>query len=87
MKKKLICATLVLILTTGMLIGCASSPNNRESEPLRYTSHLDIPGVTDDEIQAIEKLREQIDYFTYGMVASTEMFVDINSGEISGFSA
>ncbi|MCL2496634.1 MAG: transporter substrate-binding domain-containing protein, partial [Clostridiales bacterium] len=53
---------------------------------MRYTSYRDIPGVTDDEIQSIEKLREQIDSFAYGMVTSTEMFVDIHSGEINGFS-
>jgi len=75
------------MLAIGMLAGCADSKDDRSNAPLRYTSFREIPGVTDDEIQAIEKLREQIGSLTYGMVTSTEMFVDINSGEISGFSA
>jgi len=79
--------TLTLMLTIGILAGSADSQDDRSSEPLRYTSYREIPGVTDLEIQAIEKLREQIDSFTYGMAPSIEMFVDIRSGEINGFSA
>jgi hypothetical protein len=47
--------------------------------------------VTEEEILAIEKLREQMaindrDYFVYGVLPSTEAFRDEN-GEIRGFSA
>jgi len=75
------------MLSIGMLAGCVNSPENRADESTRYTSYRDIPGVTDDEIRAIEKLKEQTGFFTYGMVTSTEMFVDMQSGEIKGFSA
>ena len=87
MIKKLLCAVLTLVLFVGMLSGCSQAPGRNEDEPQRYTSYHDIPGVTEEEIQAIEALREQRDSFTFGMVTSTEMFVDIHSGEISGFSA
>jgi len=73
------------VLSIGVLTGCASSPDNWVSEPIRYTSYREIPGVEDGDIQDIEKLREQIDSFTYGMVTSTELFVDIHSGELNGF--
>jgi len=87
MVKRLLCTTLILILSINIFSGSVRSQDYREYEPLRYTSYREIPGVTDDEIRAIEKLSEQIDFFTYGMVKSTEMFVDIRSGELNGFSA
>ena len=87
MNKRIINAALFLILTIGMLTGCVNTTDDRGIEPMRYTSYRDIPGVTDDEIQAIEELREQFDAFIYGMVTSTELFVDISSGEVNGFTA
>jgi len=69
-----------------VLGGCASSTSNRLDEQIVFTSYRDIPGVNDDEIKAIENLKERFDYFTYGMVNSTEMFVDIHNGETNGFS-
>ena len=87
MKKRLINAALALMLSVGLLAGCADSPGYRSSEPIRYTSYRDIPGVTETEIRDIENLKEQTDSFIYGMVTSTEMFVDIHNGEINGFSA
>ena len=52
----------------------------------KYTSFLDIPGVTDEEIAAVEALREQRDYFVYGVLESTEAFLNI-TGETKGFAA
>ena len=54
--------------------------------PTAYASYRDIPGVTEDEIKAIEALREQFDHFSYGMILSAESFYNSN-GEIMGFSA
>ena len=87
MNKRLISATLTLMLAIGILAACVNSADDQSSEPLRYTSYREIPGVTDDEIQAIEELREQFDSLIYGMVTSTELFVDISSGELKGFTA
>ncbi|MCL2319032.1 MAG: transporter substrate-binding domain-containing protein, partial [Treponema sp.] len=68
--------------------GCEKS--SREGEPSRalpgYTSFKDIPGVTDDETQAIEALRNQGRVFVYGMSPSTEIFREEN-GEIRGYAA
>ena len=87
MSKRIMCATLTLMLTVGILAGCVNSSDDRSREPLRYTSYRDIPGVTDDEIRAIGKLREHVGFLTYGMVTSTELFVDSHSGELNGFTA
>jgi len=51
----------------------------------QYASYHDIPGVTQDEINAINTLRKQFDHFTYGMVPCTESFHDEN-GDLKGFS-
>ncbi|MCL2103412.1 MAG: transporter substrate-binding domain-containing protein, partial [Syntrophorhabdaceae bacterium] len=51
-----------------------------------YASYLDIPGVTPDEIQAIEELQAKGRSFSYGMTLSTEAFLD-QDGNINGFSA
>jgi len=59
------------------------------SKPFENTSSAsfrDIPGVTEDEIKAIEVLQKQFDHFRYGMIPSTESFYNSN-GEIRGFSA
>jgi signal transduction histidine kinase/CheY-like chemotaxis protein len=55
-----------------------------DSSP-QFTSYTEIPGVTEDEITAIEQLKEQKGSFVYGMVASTELFKDCKSGEMKGY--
>jgi signal transduction histidine kinase/ActR/RegA family two-component response regulator len=54
-------------------------------EPPVYSSFRDIPGVTAKEIEAIEKLQKEHEFFIYGMNPSTEAFLDEN-GNINGFS-
>jgi signal transduction histidine kinase/ABC-type amino acid transport substrate-binding protein/ActR/RegA family two-component response regulator len=51
----------------------------------KYTSFRDIPGVTQDEIRAIEALQRQRTAFAYGMMPSTETFLK-NNGEMGGYS-
>ena len=57
---------------------------SKQTEGASYSSFRDIPGVTEDEIKAIEALREQYDHFAYGMISSTESFYDDN-GDLKGF--
>ena len=85
--KRFVRIALTFVLSLGMLSGCGLLPDRQTAKRQYYTSFKEIPGVTQIEIQAIEKLREQIDTLKYGMVPSTEMFEDIRSGEINGFSA
>ena len=50
-------------------------------------SYRSVPGVTNDEIEAVEALRKHVSSFVYGVMSpSTEAFLKEN-GEIGGFSA
>ena len=55
-------------------------------EPVLFTSFRDVPGVTTEEIRAIEAYQAQGVSFVYGALPGTESFYDIN-GEIGGFTA
>jgi signal transduction histidine kinase/DNA-binding NarL/FixJ family response regulator/HPt (histidine-containing phosphotransfer) domain-containing protein len=58
-----------------LLGGCGGSAqkNDDKAYPV-YTFYRDIPGVTDEEIQSVENLRNQVSGFSYGMIFSTEAF-------------
>ena len=74
---------LMAIFTFGLL----TFPREVNAAPAVYfTSFRDVPGVTEEEIIAIELLIEQHDYFIYGMLKNDEAFYTIN-GEITGFAA
>ena len=87
MYKRTICASFAFVFLFGIFSGCSNSSVKKPDEPQAYASYREIPGVTDDEIQAIETLRERTGYFSYGMLPSTEMFDDLRKGEINGYSA
>jgi len=86
-KMKLNCKTvwcvIITIFFSLLLYGCGDSIID---EHVLYISYKDIPGVTDEDIQAIEALREQFEYFVYGMPLSTEAFIN-EHGQIMGFTA
>ena len=50
------------------------------------TNYRDIPGVTKEEIDAIEALKKKYDHFLYGMTHSTETFLS-EDGTVQGFTA
>ncbi|MCL2218781.1 MAG: transporter substrate-binding domain-containing protein [Chitinispirillia bacterium] len=64
--------------------GCGAPKSNPSDEITVFSSYRDIPGVTEEEIAAIENIREETGSFTYGMMPSTETFIDAN-GEIKGY--
>jgi len=80
----LILIFLNLCFSLFILSDCDDSSADRR-ETHEYTSYIEIPGVTNEEILAIEKIKEQYDHFIYGVLPSTEAFVD-NRGQISGWS-
>jgi len=67
---------------------CSRQGNNRgqayDQNP--FASFRDIPGITEQEITAIEALKREYETFKYGMILSTEAFVNDN-GEIGGYAA
>jgi PAS domain S-box-containing protein len=64
---------------------CNQSDTRRLDETPAYTSYRDIPGVTEDEIKAIEALREKTPSLVYGMLSTTETFIG-EDDEIGGYS-
>ena len=83
MAKRVLCAALVLLF--ALMPISVGEARQHDSIPI-LTSYRDIPGVTQDEILAIELLRERHEYFIYGMGHGDEAFYTI-TGEISGFAA
>ena len=75
-------AVLFLLVFPGCKKASGASPGLKPP----YTSFRDIPGVTDEEIRAIEALQEQRRSFVYGVGISSEAFYGENS-RIEGFSA
>ncbi|MDR3000751.1 MAG: transporter substrate-binding domain-containing protein [Fibromonadaceae bacterium] len=67
-----------------ILLGCKK--NTEQYSEAFFKSYKDIPGVTAEEIAAIEALRETVASFNYSMMPYTEAFLDRN-GEIRGFTA
>ena len=83
--KRVICVILVLILSV-LVLGCKKSAKNQIHETISFSSFRDIPGVTEDEIKAIESLKKKHGSFIYGMVQTTESFLKEN-GEAGGYAA
>jgi hypothetical protein len=83
---------LTALLLLLAVLGCQknSRQNYEELKPGEtdiFSSFRDIPGVTADEIRAIEALQREYNSFIYGMNPTTEAFVDCVDGQIKGFSA
>jgi hypothetical protein len=51
-----------------------------------FPSFRDVPGITAEEIAAIEALQRDCDYFIFGVIPSSESFIREN-GEVGGFTA
>ena len=76
-------AFLLAFLTAVLFIsGCVQQPR----QDIWFDSYRDIPGITEEQIQAIGQLRARHEYFLYGMIQNDEAFYTIG-GEIAGFSA
>ena len=78
----------IILAAMFLLTGFSGCENNApsQSDTIRYTSFRDVPGVTKEEINAIEALRKQTEYFIYGMCPATEAFYGADN-KIHGFSA
>ena len=88
--RKIVSAIMTILFLSVFISGCAGSAVNQTGEPVMFTSFRDIPGVTAEEIAAIEALQRQyeqglFEYFIYGMTLGTEAFIKDN-GDIGGYS-
>ena len=81
--KQWICFALIFVTLTGFNSGCATPAGYGNAPP--FSSYLDVPGITGDEIHSIRSLQAEIENFVYAMPDSTEAFVG-SDGSIGGYS-
>jgi diguanylate cyclase (GGDEF)-like protein len=80
--------TLFLASLLLLVLSCEKKSSQSDEMPV-YKSFLDVPGITAEEIAAIEALKKQYSHFVYGIDHTTEAF-PINLGqnnEVGGYSA
>ena len=66
-KTGLIRLVLAVIIFPLLLLSCGKSESAQEDDGPLFSSFMDIPGVTEDEIFKIQMLQNQYDSFVYGM--------------------
>ena len=81
--KALLCALICIALLLTVVAGCQSQAEP-SAQVWAYSSYRDVPGVTDEEIEAVEALKTKYTSFVYGMLPSTEAFVK-SDGTLAGF--
>jgi len=74
----------LLAVASGCQQPAAKQNGKKNNERLSFSSFREIPGITKDEISAIEAFQKGKTSFVYGMEASTEAFIGEN-GEIWGY--
>jgi len=80
---------LSVVFLTMTFSGCGKPAANqigKNTEPTLFTSFRDVPGITEDEIKAIEIIQKRVDHLVYGSTPSTEAFIT-EDGKIGGFVA
>jgi signal transduction histidine kinase/CheY-like chemotaxis protein/HPt (histidine-containing phosphotransfer) domain-containing protein len=82
---EIIFLTLIAVMILG-IFGYADKSYADASGYTVYTSYRDVPGVTEQEIEAIESLRKNRERFIYGAYTSTESFYRPD-GSAGGYTA
>ena len=77
---------LLALIFVCSALSCHSASAPKQAAIPKYTTYRDIPGVTEQEINAISALQARSASFVYGAIPSTETYYNEN-GEISGFTA
>jgi diguanylate cyclase (GGDEF)-like protein len=75
---------LAVALLAALVVGCGQTPKEKRIQIDAIKTYRDIPGVTAEEIAAIEALKVGRDKFSYGVMVSTEMF-PLPDGTYGGF--
>ena len=83
--KRFVCVLLSSFYLLSILTSCQNFNREETNQMPVFSSYLDVPGITQEEIDAIAKLRASGEPFIYGMVFSTESFIN-KDGQIAGFS-
>ena len=77
---------LMLVLLAGFFTACSTETTGRIFDISSVTTFRDIPGVTNEEIAAIEALKAWRQSFSFGTMLTTEAFI-LPDGSIAGFLA
>ncbi|MDR2580463.1 MAG: transporter substrate-binding domain-containing protein [Fibromonadaceae bacterium] len=85
MNKIKICILFMAVFLSAMLSACTES-GKQSNKSLGFTSFRDVPGITKEEIKAIEALKEQNNAFVYASTLGTEAFIK-EDGQIGGYIA
>jgi len=86
MVRKYSLQAIIVIFQFFLILGCARQTAKPDIQFPGFSSFREIPGVTADEIEAIERLKERRDSFIYAMNYSTEAFLDENEN-FGGYTA
>jgi signal transduction histidine kinase/AmiR/NasT family two-component response regulator len=92
LSKEIHCCFVLAVCLTVAISGCNKPTVGHDVTEFReYSSYQEIPGVTAEEIAAIERLKQQRtdegrDSFVYGMDYSTEAFFN-EDGSVGGYAA
>ncbi|MDR1700084.1 MAG: transporter substrate-binding domain-containing protein [Lachnoclostridium sp.] len=76
----------IVLPVTGCEPSVGEQSEGDKGNAVLYTSFLDIPGITEEEINQIKDLQNKNESFIYGMSKTTETFYNEN-GAISGYSS
>jgi ABC-type amino acid transport substrate-binding protein len=74
----------MLLLTICGILGCSLESMKNPAGIAAITSYREIPGVTEEEINAIEALKSSRGSFSFGTMLSTEAFI-LPEGVYTGF--
>ena len=83
MKRQAAALVLFLSLVAG-LSGCLYELDYPSFDIFSVSSYREIPGITEEEIFAIQALSSSREYFSYGMTISNEAFIQ-SDGRYAGF--
>jgi len=83
--RQVVILILFIMIIIGGITGCLRKPSTTGLIIDSIKSYRDIPGVTAEEINAIEALKAERESFSYGIMPSTEGFV-LPDGTAAGFS-
>ncbi|MDR2728891.1 MAG: transporter substrate-binding domain-containing protein [Chitinispirillales bacterium] len=72
------------LLLSVLLMPCAVNAWQKNEHTYKHKSFTEIPGVTQDEIKAIEDIRTKYDSFVFANDYSTELFTG-RDGKLDGF--
>jgi len=78
--------TVLSIILSAFILSCSASGGKQSGEFSVFKSYHDVPGITAEEIEAIEELKKNKNEFILGMIPSTEAFISVD-GKMGGYFA